>query len=480
MQISQLLRHKGREVATIDGSESVRTALGLLAEKGIGALVVSSDGRGIDGIVSERDVARGLHTHGAGLLAEPVSSVMTAQVHTCSPQMSVHDLAQTMTDHRVRHVPVVDGRRADRHRLDRRRRQGPAGRARGGAQAAGGLHPDPLSRTPSGPRLAGSGRDPGRGHGSLRAGRTVRRWTSVAWECSPGWAPTRCGDCSLSTSRCSSRPAGLEIVAHRVLWSLVFVGLLLTVLRRWSHVRALVTDRRRLLVLAGAAVLIAVNWLVFVYGVNSGHVVETSLGYFINPLVSVLLGVVVFSERLRPLQWVAVGIAAVAVAVLTIDYGRPPWIALTLAVTFGLYGVMKKIVRVEAAPGLFVETALVAIPAVVVLAVLHSGGDGTFANAGTGHALLLIELGSGHRDPAAAVRGRRPPDPAVDGRAPAVPDPADAAGDRRLRLRRAHAARAAGRFRHRLGGPGGVHRRQLRHARAGSRRPAAEIVPAGL
>ncbi len=108
MQISQLLRHKGREVATIDGSESVRTALGLLADKGIGAIVVSSDGRHIDGIMSERDVARGLHTHGAGLLAEPVSSVMTAQVHTCEPHMSVHDLARTMTDHRVRHVPVVE------------------------------------------------------------------------------------------------------------------------------------------------------------------------------------------------------------------------------------------------------------------------------------------------------------------------------------------------------------------------------------
>ena len=108
MQISQLLRRKGREVATIDGSESVRTALAVLAEKGIGALVVSSDGRRIDGIISERDVARGLHSHGAGLLAEPVSSVMTAQVHTCRPDASVHDLAQTMTDHRVRHVPVVE------------------------------------------------------------------------------------------------------------------------------------------------------------------------------------------------------------------------------------------------------------------------------------------------------------------------------------------------------------------------------------
>jgi chloramphenicol-sensitive protein RarD len=186
---------------------------------------------------------------------------------------------------------------------------------------------------------------------------------------------------------------GLEIVAHRVLWSVVFVAGLLTVVRRWAQVRTLVADRRKLVVLLGAAVLIAANWLVFVYGVNSGQVVETSLGYFINPLVSVLLGVVVFSERLRPLQWTAVGIAAAAVAVLTIDYGRPPWIALTLAATFGLYGVMKKVVRVEAAPGLFVETALVAVPAGVVLAVLHTGGDGTFGNAGAGHALLLASSG---------------------------------------------------------------------------------------
>jgi CBS domain-containing protein len=108
VQISQLLRHKGREVATIPASETVRAALGLLAEKGIGALVVSTDGRHVEGIVSERDVARGLHEHGAGLLAQPVSSLMTAHVHTCQPHENVHALAQTMTDHRVRHVPVVD------------------------------------------------------------------------------------------------------------------------------------------------------------------------------------------------------------------------------------------------------------------------------------------------------------------------------------------------------------------------------------
>jgi chloramphenicol-sensitive protein RarD len=186
---------------------------------------------------------------------------------------------------------------------------------------------------------------------------------------------------------------GLEIVAHRVLWSLLFVGILLTAVRRWGQVRTLLTDRRRVLVLAGAAVLIAVNWTVFVYGVNSGHVVETSLGYFINPLVSVLLGVVVFSERLRPMQWTAVGIATLAVAVLTVDYGRPPWIALSLALSFGLYGLMKKLVRVEAAPGLFVETALVAVPAAVFLGVLQAQGAGTFGAEGAGHALLLMSSG---------------------------------------------------------------------------------------
>ena len=107
MQISQLLRHKGREVATIDGSASVRSALALLAEKRIGALVVSSDGIRVDGIVSERDVARGLHERGADLLTAPVSSVMTAEVHVCPPDANVEILARTMTDHRVRHVPVV-------------------------------------------------------------------------------------------------------------------------------------------------------------------------------------------------------------------------------------------------------------------------------------------------------------------------------------------------------------------------------------
>ena len=186
---------------------------------------------------------------------------------------------------------------------------------------------------------------------------------------------------------------GLEIVAHRIAWSLLFVGLLLTVRRNWGHVRAVAGQPRSLLVLAAAAVLIAVNWLVYVFAVNSGHVVEASLGYFINPLVSVVLGVVVFRERLRRLQWVAVAIAVVAVVVLTVDYGHPPWIALALAVSFGLYGLMKKLVRVEAAPGLFVETAVVVVPALVVIGVLEASGDAAFAHEGAGNALLLASSG---------------------------------------------------------------------------------------
>ncbi|MGX5657719.1 EamA family transporter RarD [Geodermatophilus nigrescens] len=214
-----------------------------------------------------------------------------------------------------------------------------------------------------------------------RAGTAAGLSAYLLWGCFPLYFPLL-------------EPAGgVEIVAHRVVWSLVFVALLLTALRRWQLVRAAVTDPRTMLVLAGTSALIAANWLVFVYGVNSGHVVETSLGYFVNPLVSVLLGVVVFAERLRALQWTAVGLAGVAVVVLTVDYGRPPWIALTLAATFGAYGLLKKLVRVEAAPGLFVETAVAFVPALVVLGVLHGTGRGTAGSEGTGHLLLLVASG---------------------------------------------------------------------------------------
>src|SRR5689334_18224090 len=138
-------------------------------------------------------------------------------------------------------------------------------------------------------------------------------------------------------------PAGaMEILAHRMVWSLVVVGLILLVLRRWAWVAELVRQPRRLALVALAAAVVSVNWGMYIWGVNSGHVVETALGYFINPLVTIALGVLVLHERLRPVQWAAVGVGALAVVVLTIGYGRLPWIALSLAFSFGLYGLAKK------------------------------------------------------------------------------------------------------------------------------------------
>jgi chloramphenicol-sensitive protein RarD len=187
---------------------------------------------------------------------------------------------------------------------------------------------------------------------------------------------------------------GLEIVAHRVVWSLLFIGVLLTVLRGWSQVRAAFTDRRTLLVLTGAAVLIVVNWLVFVFAVNSGHVVESSLGYFINPLVSVGLGVLVLEERLRPLQWAAVAIAFLGVLVLAIEAGGFPWIAMTLASSFGVYGLVKKVVGVGPIEGLVVEAAGLVPLALAYLVWLTVDGQSTFTSHGADHTLLLMSGGA--------------------------------------------------------------------------------------
>src|SRR6266508_1708028 len=154
------------------------------------------------------------------------------------------------------------------------------------------------------------------------------------------------------------KPSGpLEILAHRVLWSAVFLALVLTVVRGWRRVAGLARRPGTLLVIGLAAALIAVNWGTYIYGVNTNRVVETSLGYFITPLISVAFGLVFFSERLRPAQWAALGVGTVAVAVLTVDYGRLPWIALTLAASFSSYGLVKKRLGLPPADGLFVVTA---------------------------------------------------------------------------------------------------------------------------
>ncbi len=184
------------------------------------------------------------------------------------------------------------------------------------------------------------------------------------------------------------KPAdSVEIVANRVLFSLVFCALLLTVTKGWPAFSHVVRSPRLLGTLAVAAVLIAINWLTYTYGVTTGHAIESSLGYFINPLVSVLLGVLVLKERLRPLQWLAVGIGFAAVVELTVAYGQLPWIALVLALSFGVYGFVKKRVgpRVTAVTSLSVETALLAPIAAAVMVVLTLNGSATLGSAGAGH-----------------------------------------------------------------------------------------------
>jgi chloramphenicol-sensitive protein RarD len=187
--------------------------------------------------------------------------------------------------------------------------------------------------------------------------------------------------------------APVEILAHRIVWSLAAVAVVLAFTKSIRSLPALIRDRRRLKLLSAAAVLIALNWGTFIYAVNSEHVIESSLGYFITPLVSAAFGVMVFRERLRPWQMVALGIGAAAVGLLTVDYGRLPWIALTLALSFGTYGLLKKLAGVGAAESLALETLVLLVPAIVYLIVLEATGGGTFAHDGAGHVLLLMAVG---------------------------------------------------------------------------------------
>jgi chloramphenicol-sensitive protein RarD len=189
-------------------------------------------------------------------------------------------------------------------------------------------------------------------------------------------------------------PAGaIEILAHRVLWSVLTMGLLVVVLGRVPQLRALFANGRTFLVLAVAAFTITVNWATYIYGVNNNRVIETSLGYFINPLVTVLMGVLILGEQLRRLQWVAMGVATSAVVVLTVDYGRLPWVALVLAFSFGTYGLAKKSANAGAVESLALETTLIAPFAAFSVAWRVATGHSNFASHGASHALLLSSAG---------------------------------------------------------------------------------------
>ena len=188
----------------------------------------------------------------------------------------------------------------------------------------------------------------------------------------------------------------IEIVVWRIVLSLVFCAALLLVTRGYVRVLVIIRDRKTFWSLGLAGVLVVINWLIYVYASLNGHIVEASLGYFTNPIVTVLLGVIILRERLRPLQWVALGISALAVLVLAIGYGSFPWIALGLAFSFGLYGLVKKSVgpKADALGGLAVETAFLTPIAIVALLVLSANGLLTVGTVGTGHTVLTLFLGA--------------------------------------------------------------------------------------
>ncbi|WP_329197415.1 MULTISPECIES: EamA family transporter RarD [unclassified Streptomyces] len=190
------------------------------------------------------------------------------------------------------------------------------------------------------------------------------------------------------------KPSGaIEILAHRMVWSLAVVGVALLALRRWGWIADLVRRPRKLGLTALAAFVISVNWGLYIWAVNNGQVVEASLGYFINPLVTIAIGVLVLGERLRRAQWAAVAIGCAAVVVLAVGYGRPPWISLVLAFSFATYGLIKKKLNMGGLESLTAETALLFPPALAYLVWLGVRGESTLTSEGLGHGALLAATG---------------------------------------------------------------------------------------
>ncbi|RAJ57265.1 chloramphenicol-sensitive protein RarD [Streptomyces sp. Amel2xB2] len=184
-----------------------------------------------------------------------------------------------------------------------------------------------------------------------------------------------------------------EVLAQRMVWSLPTAIVLLAVLRRWSWIRPLLRQPKRLGLVAVAAAAISLNWGLFIWSVSVGKVLESSLGYFINPLVSIAFGVLLLRERLRPAQWAAVGIGAAAVAVLSVGYGQVPWLSIGLALCFAVYGLVKKRILLDGVDSFSAETAVQFLPAMGFLIYLGATGEGSFTTGGVGHALLLAVSG---------------------------------------------------------------------------------------
>ncbi|MFC1578403.1 EamA family transporter RarD [Thermodesulfobacteriota bacterium] len=182
----------------------------------------------------------------------------------------------------------------------------------------------------------------------------------------------------------------LEIIAHRVAWSFLFLLPLILLQRQWAEFVAILKNLRMVLILLTSAILVAANWLIYVWAVNNDHLLQASLGYYINPLVNVVLGMVFLKERLRPPQVIAVLLAAAGVLYLTVQYGRFPWIAISLAMSFGLYGLIRKMAPVSSLVGLAVETLLLSLPAIGYLFYLDFQGTGSIFRVSFNLDLLLI------------------------------------------------------------------------------------------
>jgi len=184
-----------------------------------------------------------------------------------------------------------------------------------------------------------------------------------------------------------------HILAHRTIWSAVFLLILVLARKELPRIKQILKKPRLMLILFGAACLLSVNWLIYIWGVNAGFIVETSLGYYINPLLSIVLGMIFLRERLRPWQWLPVGLATIAVIYLTVSYGALPWIALGLALTFGLYGLVKKTVPIDALHSLTLETGMMFIPALIFILIMQSQGRGALGSAGALIDILLVFTG---------------------------------------------------------------------------------------
>ncbi|MGZ9165678.1 MAG: EamA family transporter RarD, partial [Anaerolineales bacterium] len=185
----------------------------------------------------------------------------------------------------------------------------------------------------------------------------------------------------------------LQVIGHRIGWSFILLIAFILFTKQWREFRSAALTSRNIGIYSIAGVLLTVNWLVYVWGVNAGFIVETSLGYFINPLLSMLLGVIFLRERLRPVQWIPVALAAAGVLYLTLAYGRLPWIALTLAFTFGFYGFVKKLAPLGSLYGLTLETGIAFPVALIYLAFVEFTSTGAFLHAGAQIDVLLIGAG---------------------------------------------------------------------------------------